>query len=303
MVGPLNGLCLRNLVWHGYVGEVEGAPWASLLWIVVAFGLAPRCAISNSPSPTATSPLPMLLVPSEDAIEDLLACSAVFVPPYLQLAFREAMQLCREPMKPEQQWRCLTLLFVVLERGLRALYAQENHFPDNALLARTDTLATMLRSTVGDEDENNNSTPHSRNKMLDYLSRGAVAALYDEFVWIGLHDASGAQGSLLTTDALPCRNKLVHRSLEFENISLIVVERVVKLTLGLAAFSATKPPVDSIVRDCLDCVSQYQSKRHPVCHRWHQLRTLCHGNFKYEVLDELLPPQSNAFTYESRPIA
>ena len=41
--GPLTGVCLRNLIWHGHVGPIGCRCWSYLLWMVVALEILPRC--------------------------------------------------------------------------------------------------------------------------------------------------------------------------------------------------------------------------------------------------------------------
>jgi len=323
LVGPLNGVCLRNLVWHGYLGPSQvRQQWTCLLWLIVALGLRPY----HHRSPKAISAISAVqrppdddeqfgksIIPDEKAVDILLSASPAFLPPSMRPAFREALCLCRRTpggatTKDAPLWRALALLYGVLERGLRVLYARENPFlPQNPLIARTDTLhvtlSTMLRSTVISESEDDEEGSidgfckevlPKPNGLLRYLGEGAVNALFDEFVWIGLPDASDDAEE----EPLPCRNELVHGTVALQDVSPKIVARIVRLTVGLAVLTVQEDDgvdnaaqVDPCTRQSYEWLLAYQPKRHPSCQVWQQFRSILRGDCQSQtgIVDALLP--------------
>jgi len=85
LIGPLSGVCARNLAWHGYAcaDDVRGAEWACLLLALLAHGLPPAPASSApaapAPAPAPAAPVPAPAWPSDDELRDAAALG--FVPP------------------------------------------------------------------------------------------------------------------------------------------------------------------------------------------------------------------------------
>lgn len=323
LLGPLNGVCLRNLVWHGYLGprEVEQSQWAPLLLLITAFAF-PAVVLMPTRSRAGgiictTGSFPNHLLRSS-AIDKLLGESP-FVPDHMRPAFARAIELCSKEQGQTSDtesdvklryWRALALLYCVLERGLRALFARENSQLDpSPELARVDalqlTMATMLRSTVaGNSSALEESATVSEpvggraNGLLSALGDGPVAALYDEFVWMGLPDASDQK----VEEPLPVRNELVHGTLLLEAVDPAVLARLLRITIGLAAVSAKdlstsgreKGLSDPYIQHCSEWIFHYQSRRHPVCQIWRQFRSACGScsTGHVSIVDTLLPRTS-----------
>jgi len=350
LVGPLNGVCLRNLVWHGYVAANQDVKqWAHLLWLVVALGLGPHATTPvETPNESATDARSSFVIPDPSEVETLL-CNTPFVPHTLRPALHDALHLLGLVSQqqegpnnnlPEHKgeedegrlWRSLALLFSVLERGIRHLYARENRgvVPDDIELARTDrlhiTMSTMLLSTIEEnnksdkieyadaaattvESEDQTSRPcFTPNKLHDYLGEGAINALYDEFVWMGLPDAMATfEGG--PEEPMPCRNELVHGVMGLNDVSPRTVRSVAKIAVGLAAVTATRDEKEQRsqlhprVQQCLDWIMEYQPRRHPACQVWKKFRSLTIGDSNVNVvqsLDELLRGTTAADSHEEQ---
>ena len=267
-----------------------------------------------------------------------MSASPPFVPPPARPAFREAMRLCRgwRPSSSPPRfcgndgdddaaplWRALALLYVTVEGGLRARFARENpSLQPNPEIATMETLhftmSTMMRSTVSSggtgggsscDDDNEDAVGGARsslsavvpNGLLAALGKAPVGALYDEFVWMGLPDASLAANAPRqgVREPLPCRNELVHGTLQLHAVSPVVVARMVRLAVGLVAQSleATSNQkmvdIDPVFDKCVQWIQQYQPKRHPACQVWVLFRSVCFGDRKSRItiMDEMIPVQ------------
>ena len=198
-------------------------------------------------------------LPDEAAVTLLGRSSPAYIPTPMCGVLEHTLELCRqwaqsttgadgvpESRPPGALWQAIALLYTSIEGGLRRVFRQANALHHEQVAARTDrlhlTISTLLQATfvhTGDSPTVSNCAAGTkeasvtqsaadlaspggaaaRNVLFDVLGVGAMAALFDEFVWAGLPDSCATPSSRLgdkapVQDAHPCRNTLVHGALQ-----------------------------------------------------------------------------------------
>ena len=187
LCGPLCGVCLRNLTWHGYVppSDLRGAEWPCLLLQLLVHGFPQReeqpdggAEIRSLPiAATAATLGAQVGWPSKATIENALRAAQPLVAPAMASLLRDAALLARSA----DHWGALALLHVFIESGLRRAYVDANSLPLETAHAHTDrlhlTVETLLSPTLA------TASGQAANLLLEQLGEGCTAALYDEYVW------------------------------------------------------------------------------------------------------------------------
>lgn len=370
LAGPLHGVCLRNLAWHGFLcpADLPGcAPWPSLLLVLVACGLPPvfaemaapaagvvgglavvgsvtgaaasttdgchashrtgaragaalrlrAAAISQAPELNSTS---TTLAELAEALPATALACAPFLHPLLVPALADGLRLAQTG----KSVRALGLLFAVIESCLRAAYVAVNELEaqngqaqlfvrhlllEQILSAAPPPVALQAQRPAGGSGNGG----HGANRLLSVLGEGALAALYDEFIWlpdeqlpIKPRPTTPARQTqpdqpqqqrphatqVRTAPPQPLlRNLLVHGGLsEDEEVPPDAAPRIACLTVGLAVLlaqgaqrgwrgaTAGTPFSDAALplaaAACARAVADYVPLRHPLQRVSHKLRAL-----------------------------
>ena len=310
LVGPLCGVCVRNLTWHGYVApsDLSQAEWPCLLLLLLVHGFphdaGPPVLSADVSFPAVAVSAPPALVtqmgwPSEATINDALRCGPPFVAPAMASLLHDAVRLARR----SDHWDALALLHVFIESGLRHTYVDANSLPLEMAYAHTDrlhvTVETLLSPTVATE------SGQAPNRLLERLGEGCTAALYDEYVWSVSAEESVAPDR--ETTECPSRNKLVHGCVALGAVPAAVVLHVLTMAVGLCGlFSESLQPLggsstaavssatpgEAATDDGTSLISLghalwqlrgYRSKRHPLARLHHECMTLLLPRTSVEV--------------------
>jgi hypothetical protein len=277
LFGPLHGLGLRNLAWHGYLTPETLGPngeWPCLIALILERGgLPPALQLPLAvPLPVTISSFDVDL-PSE-ATATALARASSFVAPYFEATFIAAIGLAKNTACGHgETWRAASLAIILIENGLRTQYCRNNSLaPGQSTQAQTETLhltvETLLSAYV---------TGGAPNQLLSILSEGAIAALYDSFIF-------PEDGEF---DALQ-RNMLVHGSIGTNDVSALATQRIARVLLGLAVIFSSREANDSnkAVLAYGQALQLYQSQRHPIVLIRKRLKSFCASPFIGSALPE-----------------
>ncbi len=171
LIGSPSGANLRNILWHGFVFRV--APeWLALLVVTT---LSVSTLVTRFPSYSCLREQPLKCANILVGMPPPLAkydVSSFCLPENVELVLKDAFARYRENRMIE----ALALLFVGAEHAFRVLFCRVNKCPDLQLTADSLTMYTTMETFI------NETTPSgSTNVLVDYLGRGAIAALKDMF--------------------------------------------------------------------------------------------------------------------------
>ena len=150
LVGPLHGVCLRNLAWHGFLcpADLPGcAPWPSLLLLLVALGLPPAPRAARAPLAAPRAP-DAVATASLVELEEALPATAVLCAPVLHAhmvpALLDAVRLARAG----ERVLALGLVYAVIEVTLRAAFMAANGLEAESGCAQLFVRHTLLEHVL-----------------------------------------------------------------------------------------------------------------------------------------------------------
>jgi hypothetical protein len=136
--GPLQGMNLRNLIWHGFFGDEEFSEHYASLMMFVIISLADISGAIEAIEKGRRELLDLskydrpVTVPSFSI--DIVD-SSFFVPYNQRGVWKQALTYYQEG----RNYHCLVLLFPLLENSLRCLFAVLNHCEDRVMSAERET--------------------------------------------------------------------------------------------------------------------------------------------------------------------
>ncbi|XP_064595493.1 uncharacterized protein LOC135462070 [Liolophura sinensis] len=187
LIGPPTSLNLRNLVWHGFPAPSEIPLQYNYMLLMVAVTLGHlittsmdadsiphRCPVSFHQVEKITTKFSVSLSILPKVKWKHLCRNSQFILPQFLPVWEDAFDLYQENRRYGES---VTLLFPLLENGLRWMFAELNHCPDRVLTAESSVLYTtfdeiLARLVAGKE-----------NKLLSKLGPHLVDLLQDLMVY------------------------------------------------------------------------------------------------------------------------
>jgi hypothetical protein len=170
--GPVEGMNLRNRVWHGAFSDGIPAPYASLLLMLIVSitelpdvlkALQPRRILKDLSHFNTLAHVPPIDM-------DTMIDSSYFIPMDRRAAWKQAISLCREG----NHYYCAVLLFPLLEHAMRRLYNYYNEIESDL---------EPFHCNFDDILQPHMEFGVARNKLFDKLDPSLLFAIHDMLVW------------------------------------------------------------------------------------------------------------------------
>eukprot|EP01119_Soliformovum_irregulare_P018699 TRINITY_DN5786_c0_g1_i3.p1 TRINITY_DN5786_c0_g1~~TRINITY_DN5786_c0_g1_i3.p1 ORF type:complete len:694 (-),score=103.24 TRINITY_DN5786_c0_g1_i3:41-2122(-) len=303
MMGSLESLNLRNLLWHGFLLPEECPPEYASLLIVVLLSLSSVTSILRdhprraSVDITQYTPLllfggvPPLLFDSDLSASHILELEALFhttafiLPGHVPFWKQALYYYCRG-----QYTFALSLLFPELEHSIRRMFVCLNHCSDRLWTAEQNvlysTLDILLAHTTVEEGHpydalRDETVPTLPNYLFAEVPEGIITALEDLFVWF--------EGPRM-------RDRVAHASIDEDSLTLLFVQRILGLCIALCRrydCGEEAPPL-SIASRCSQFFENYRSCFHPKIFIQRQILDM-HRDYAacYQLLHQVQGPAPN----------
>ena len=189
-----------------------------------------------------------------------IARESTFVAPCFEATFVTAINLANKSTSAHgEAWRAVSLAIILIENGLRSLYCRYNDGFKHSVLARTDVLHLTIETLLS-----MHTTRGTPNQLLVLLCEGAVAALYDSFIF-----PEGSENGSLR------RNMLVHGSIGPSDVSPHASQRIIRILLGLTEIFTQSDVENKTVFKYSQALQLYQSQNHPIVLLRQRIESLC----------------------------
>jgi hypothetical protein len=179
IIGPIQGMNLRNLMWHGFFSDDEFYNgYAALLLVLIpsiaalpvvkqSYLVESRPLLKGSNYDCPTTPIPFNV--------DQLLHATYFIPPTQTKLWKEALSLYEQG----EHFYSAVLIFPLLEQAMRRLYAFYNQREDKVVSAETETCYVTFEDILSPQLEYGTG----RNALFDQLDPEILFALHDLLVW------------------------------------------------------------------------------------------------------------------------
>jgi hypothetical protein len=215
--GPLQGMNLRNITWHGFLKDDEFPECYASFLLILILSLSDLEQVKLAYKEGNRRPLKTLLdydTPIEFSFDLEQACSLIdnnfFVPPNQ----REQWKLSMSMYAQGNVYYTAATMYPLLEHALRRLFAFINSCEDRVLSAETNKLYTTFDDILCPIVE----PSMERNKLYVELGVPILLSLFDLLVW---------------KDGPRLRDKLSHGVVDPRGIPKSIVDRTVMISLAL----------------------------------------------------------------------
>lgn len=259
VIGPPVSLNLRNVAWHGFLGDSELSSRYCCFLVLLAASIGnilsrkgisdvpPRLYVSWGPSVKSKLLAPPLNAGIAETKENMQSLHKYLeMGKVIQPSSQQQWQLVFSLYEEGRYGLCLTLLLPLLEHCLRRVFATVNECPERIMTAESSALYTtfteMLDQTLSDG---------TTNKLPDLLSAPCMDLLQDLLFY--------PQGPRV-------RDHVSHGEVDLEQVDQSMVYTFVCVAAHMASsfIPDDAAEVNYFVKDMIEKVKSYRSQFHPV---------------------------------------
>ncbi len=215
--GPLQGMNLRNITWHGFLKDEEFHECYSSFLLLLILSLSDVDGVKETFAKEARRPMKTLLefdAPIEFTFnlqESIrLVDETFFLPPNQHKQWYQVMHMYAHG----NVYDTAVAMYPLLEHALRRLFAFVNQCENRVLSAETNKLYTTFDDIL-DPVVELNKTP---NQLYTELGNPLMLALFDILIW---------------KDGPRLRDKLSHGVIDPQGLPKSIVDRTVMIVLAL----------------------------------------------------------------------